>query len=44
MFKDFHLTKMDITPPNMLQKSNFPIMTHLVCGCYGQPVTNKGKQ
>ena len=28
----------------MLQKSMSPIITHLICGCYGQPVTTKDKQ
>ena len=39
--QDFHLTKTAITPQVMLQTSNCPIITHLICGCWGQLVIIK---
>ena len=32
-FKDFHPTKIGITPQNMPQAPNSPVITHLISGC-----------
>ena len=40
-FEEFHATKRAITPQNMLQMLNSPIITHLISGFQGQRVTTK---